>query len=483
MQVGEKEMKEKIITQYINIENILCVFIIMCPILDMVSFIFRNTFHTNFSPSTFLRPIIPMIVIIYLFFKRDRKFKMTTVIIGGIYFLYGIIHLVVIKQELTGSSYSTIWHEAQYIVNYSFMILNLCIYLYVFKESNNIEKIGKSILMASMIYIVSIYVSIVTKTSSSTYIEGMGYKGWFESGNSLGSILILSLFIIMKYVKDKKYKRMVIPIILLEGLFLSILLGTRVGLLGFIIVIVTYMAVETIFTLRKKGKFNLKIIVGGIATITTILLVIITIGSTTLQRRKHLQEIEKNIMDTASNEEAHVTGNILEMKEKIENHLLEKGYMSEAREKSILELYNIANKWNIKNNDQRMQQLIYNMLLIKNQNNIIYLLLGNGYITNFSELVLEMEIPAFLFNFGIIGFILYFIPFASIFLYGVYSMIKYREKIESQYAMYLLGIGFSFVLSFFAGYTFFNSSNMMIIIALNTLLINEIKQYKKMNRL
>ena len=51
-----------------NPETVLCVFIVLCPILDMASFIFRNIFNTSFSPSTFIRPIIPIVVMIYLFF-------------------------------------------------------------------------------------------------------------------------------------------------------------------------------------------------------------------------------------------------------------------------------------------------------------------------------------------------------------------------------------------------------------------------------
>ena len=106
--------------------------------------------------------------------------------------------------------------------------------------------------------------------------------------------------------------------------------------------------------------------------------------------------------------------------------------------------------------------------------------MGNGYVANFRELVLEMEIPAFLFNFGIIGFLLYFIPFLGIFVYGIYySFKKNIKKIDENYLMLLIGSGFVFVLSFFAGYTFFNSSNMMIIIVLNTLLINKINQLKE----
>jgi len=474
-----KKIKEIFNIKNINVENILCLFIILCPILDMVSFGYRNIFNTNLSPSTIIRPIIPIIISIYLFFKEDKKFKKYTFFIGTIYLLYGIFHLIVFKSAVTGSSYSTVIHEAQYIVNYSFMILNLFLYLYIFKESKNIEKLSKSVLIASAIYIVSIYISIITNTSSSTYIEGMGYKGWFESGNSIGAILILSLFIIMKYLKDKKYRKILIPVIILEAIFLTILLGTRVGLLGFIVLVLTYVITESIGSLIKKGKVNKKTIVGGIAVVAIIILVVITIGSTTLQRRKHLQDIEKDIVDTSSNQESHITGSLLEIKEKIDNKTLEEGYMNEAQKKSIIELYNIANKWEIKNNDQRMQQLIYNTVLVKNQHNPIYILLGNGYVANFRELVLEMEIPAFLFNFGLVGFILYFIPFVSIWIYGIYKGIKNIKRIDSTYLMLLIGCSFVFALSFFAGYTFFNSSNMMIIIVLNTLLVNKINQFKE----
>jgi len=460
-------------------KNILCLFIIICPILDMMSFIFRNVFHTNVSPSTFLRPIIPMITMIYLFLKKDKKFKINIMVIGCIYLVYVILHLWVFRNVITESSYGGIMHEAQYLINYTYMIINLILYLTVFKEEEEIEKLSQSVLIANVIYMISIFIAIITQTSSSTYIEGMGYKGWFESGNSLGSILILSLFIILKYSKDKKYRRIAIPTILLEGIFLTTLLGTRVGLFGFILVMAIYIAVEIIMTLKQKGKINKKAIVGGIGVIATILLVIITIGSTTLQRRKHLQEIEKDIVDTSNQQEAHVTGSILEIKEKIENNTLEEGYMDEAQKRSILDLYHIANQKKIKNNDQRMQQLIYNIMLLKNQKNPLYIWIGNGHVANFRELVLEMEIPAFLLDFGILGFMLYFIPFMLLFLSGMYVLIKNRKKVDTEYIMYWLGSGFTFALSFFAGYTFFNSSNMMIIIVLNTLLVNKMITIKK----
>ena len=106
-------------------EKILCLLIIICPILDMTSFIFRNVFHTNFSPSTFLRPIIPTIVIFYLFFKKDKKFKIITISMGVIYTIYAILHLYVYQNIITGSSYAGVTHEAQYLINYTYMIIKL----------------------------------------------------------------------------------------------------------------------------------------------------------------------------------------------------------------------------------------------------------------------------------------------------------------------------------------------------------------------
>lgn len=76
-----QKLKEKI-----NMQNILCFFIVLCPILDMASFLFRNTFHTNISPSTFIRPVISIVVAIIIFIKGKEKRK-------TIFSRYDICHL------------------------------------------------------------------------------------------------------------------------------------------------------------------------------------------------------------------------------------------------------------------------------------------------------------------------------------------------------------------------------------------------------
>mgnify|MGYP004558605627 FL=1 len=464
----------------IKLENIMCVFIILCPILDMTSFIFRNTFNTKLSPSTIIRPLIPTLVILYLFIKKDKKFKKNLLITGIVYAVYALIHIYLFSKVKTGMSCGTETHELQYIINYTFMIINLIIFTVVFKEEN-IDKMKKSVLIATGIYIISIYISILTKTSSHTYIEGMGYKGWFESGNSISAILLLTMFIYLPYVKNKKYRKFVIPILVLVGIFLSMLIGTRAGLFGFIIIIALYMGIEVLFNILKNEKIDKKFFIIGFTGIAIIVLIIIGCGSTTLQRRKHLKDIESDIIDETSQENAHITGSTLKIKEQIEKNEIEEGYMSDAQKQSIIDLYNIANKLQVKNNDQRMQQLIYNIVLVKNQKNIFLILFGNGYVANFSELVLEMELVSMLLNFGVIGFLLYMGPFFAIFLMSLYYGIKYIKQIDSEYVFLWFGSAMAFALSLLSGYTFFSSSSAIMIISINTILFIKMQKIKREN--
>ena len=106
---------------------------------------------------------------------------------------------------------------------------------------------------------------------------------------------------------------------------------------------------------------------------------------------------------------SHLTGDLTVIRNKIINNELEDGFMTEQQKQSILDLYDLAKKYNVSNTDTRKQQLIYHIMLLKNQKNIVLILFGNGYLINTNELVWEMEFPAFLLNFGLIGFALYMV--------------------------------------------------------------------------
>ena len=88
-------MLEKV-KKKLTLENLLVLYVCICPVLDIISFLYRNHFNTTLSPTTLLRPIIPCLVFIILFFKEKNKGK--KIAIASIYGGYGLIHLLLFKS-------------------------------------------------------------------------------------------------------------------------------------------------------------------------------------------------------------------------------------------------------------------------------------------------------------------------------------------------------------------------------------------------
>ena len=482
----EKEGKLK---KIFTIENLLCFFIIICPILDVSSFLFRNYFNTSFSISTFIRPIIPIIAVIYIFVKD--KIKPQLIFVAIVYAVYTGCHLYVFYRIKTGCAYGNELRELQYLVNYTFMVMNLFIYYFFFTKYNRekeikdedkgkaINKLKKSVLISLTLYVGFIYLSLITGTSSYTYPEDqIGLKGWFESGNSLGTIMILCLFIVLPMLSKKNttiIRIWALLLTVLAGVYLTTLLGTRTGLFGFILVVVLYIIICIIHGLIQSKKINTKTITIGTTIFVVIMAVVAVLGTKTFERRKLLQEREDLIYDSMTGMSSHVTGDMLAMVEQIKKGEMGTDYMPEEMQATMLEVYELANEYEIASTDNRALQFLYHSNLVKNQDGISLTLFGNGYMTHYKEMIFEMEIPAFLYNFGVIGFFLYCMPFLFIALYGVYVLLKKAKHVSVEYVMTVAGLCFAIAISFISGYTFFNSSSMMIIVLLSTLTVNNIK--------
>ena len=378
---------------------------------------------------------------IYIFFTANKKDKKILISIATIYILYAAIHLLIAKNLFTGCSDGTIINEIQYIFNFTFFIIDLIIYLYTFIYEGKIKgkadakindkissSISNSILIMISIYLISIFISIITKTSSFTYIETKtGYKGWIESGNSLSAILVISLFIILPNIdftnwknKSKKIKAieiMKVLVVICNFLYLTTTLGTRTGLIGAFLAFFCYFIVES-FLIKIK-----KIIYYGIIFMIVGVTAISMFGSKTLKRRAQMKQSQFTIIDKSTGEVGNMTGDMLDIKNKIIDGTIEQGYMSEPQKQATLDLYNYAKKNNIAGNDTRRQQLIYNIFLVKHQKNLLYILFGNGFKTNFREMVMENELVSLILNFGILGFILYVVPLITVLIIATKNII------------------------------------------------------------
>lgn len=456
-----------------KIEYFLYIFVIISPFLDVLSFLFREWFpDASISPSTILRPLIPLILLVYVFFK-DKDVRKLLLIMGFIYVIYGGIHLYLYNGLVKGISYGSVISEAQYIINYTYMIFVLFLYLYFYKK-NGLPYLKNTLFIALSCYIGLIYIAILSGTSYTTYLEGMGYRGWFLSGNSVGTILIILLIALFNdLIKSKKIIKYII--LLLTGIYLVFLLGTRTGLFGFFLCIGGYVGIWLFLKIFKNNKIDIKRIMIVLGSLVVLVLIVFSVGTESLERRKHLKNESIGIIDINTMEVGHTTGDTGVIVNQIRNNTIPEGYISEAQKQAYLDMYEYANEHKILATDTRRQQLIYHINLIKNQKNIFYILFGNGYLANYGEMTLEMEILAILFNFGIVGFILFLLPFISLFFYLSWKIFK-KKKYNIDNMMMLFSVCLAFVLSFMAGYVFFSVSCVLMIICILVLLLKEVEK-------
>lgn len=451
-----------------RIVNLLYLFVIITPFLDVIACLFRDWFpDASISPATILRPIIPLILLIYVFIK-DKNIRKYLVIHGIVMILYGGIHLLIYKDLLTGISYGSVVSEAQYIINYTYMVYVLFLYIY-FSSKGMLPKLNKVLYMMLVCYLGLLYIAILSGTSYTTYLEGMGYRGWFTSGNSLSTILILLMgSLITDMFKKRKISSFIVFSLL--GIYLLFLVGTRTGLLGFILILSIYLFGSLGLKFIDKKKVSLKKVISVLSILLVIGIGVLVLGSSTIERRKHLEVENTGIIDVNTGEFGHTTGDTSTIVYQIKNNQVSEGYLSKEQRNAYLKMYEYANKNEIDSSNRRLQQLIYHINLLKEQHDIKYILLGNGYLSSYGEMVLEMELPAMIFNFGILGFILYIGPFIGMIISIIRKFIKEKKKIDIDTVMKGFCLLLALVLSCVAGYVFFSVSCVLVIICILSLL-------------
>lgn len=453
-----------------KIEYLIYIFILLCPILDASSCLINSYTNLSVSPTMILRPIIPLILLLYIFF-REKKFRLPLFISFLVFIAYGGIHLLITNSLFSGISYGNIVEEASYVINYTYNIYLLFILLYFYKKGR-LKSINKFLFIMLLEYLVIIYFSIFTKTSFTTYLEGMGYRSYFLSGNSISTILILLFSLLIDKFGNNDLKNRIIILILfiLLGVYLIFLVGTRTGMLGFILVLFVYIVSSFIIKFIKLKKINKKKLLISLGVFLVIIILIGTVGSETLNRRKHISNESNGILDINTGKNGHTTGDTSVIVWQINHNEINDDYMNNATKEAYLKMYEYANKHKINSNNNRLQQLIFNIELVKEQRNIIYILFGNGRSVNYGEMIMEMEIPAILINFGLIGFILYVCPYIVLLIYGIKKV--YINGIKINKVMNVFGILLGLLLSFVAGYVLF-SSTCALLLSIMVCKINE----------
>ncbi len=455
-----------------NIIYVLYIVILMSPFLDSLTYLMRDIFHYNFSISTFLKPLLLGFMYLFLmgyliFVKKERKVFMLSL---PIILIYSLIHLIIIKNNFFDFSYGTFNDEVRKIIQicYVMLLLNIVNMLYNHKEEFNFDskKLIKVLAISGVIYYCIFFLSLITNTSALSYSSGvkLGFQSWLNPSHLINHLGALTLPIVWYQYRETRN-----PLWLYFFGFMAFLafyyIGTKSSTYSVIVILILLIGYELLKTIFRKDKHRLF----GLAVL--LLLLGGFIGtykySFTYQNTLILQsdledsagivsEKVDNTMDDVSKEDEK-TGNDKRTEKK-------NLYLSKVQY-SLKKLESLTIKHNLSGSDNRKNQAIYNATLYANLG-WQYKLFGTGFANQPNYLYMENDILSLLFNFGIIPFVLLYVPILALLAYALLKMAGefFKGKIfffEKEYDL-LISMLLLVILTITTGYLFLQTSLIIV---------------------
>lgn len=412
-------------------EKTLKIFIILQPILDLITS-YQSTFlDFDISISLLFRGLSFAFVIFYLVLFCDNKKIKKYVIILISFFLIFVINMIFTK----GLTYGI--QESYTLVRFFYFPVMLVFFYEVnnrMKEKALLDK--KMITYIASFYFIIVFIAFITSTSFLSYddVNKIGYNGWFYSANERGSTYAILLPLLFTYVfKDIK----IIGLILL-GIFTMLILGTKVGYLGVVLV----LASALVYYILRKGIFKDKNLIYLFSTL--MLLITIALIITYLPVYKNITYQSGSIDEIIGDKSNMTEEEIRKAVEKDENYLIK------DKDKNLVY--------------SRREIFLEENIEYYNRQNLINKLFGSGTENKMLDGRLitpkvERDIFDIFFAFGILGFIIYSVPIIIIAIKITKNILKHFKKLLEPYIWFsLTSIIIGLAISYMSGHVMVSPS-------------------------
>lgn len=383
-----------------NFNVLLIIFILLQPILDLITGFGIHVWHANMTIGIIVRLLFLLFIFYTVMFVYKRKQNW---LIYGLLLAYGLFYIsgMIMYKDGVG-----LFEEIQGLCRVFYFPV-LLIALYSIKDEIKISKMTLMVVLVT--YLVCILVPNCLNIGFETYeITKAGTLGFFNSANEISGIIsLLTPIMILIFVSTKK----IIPTIIISILYLYIILtiGTKTPLLSLGITIF-FAYLWFIYKEIKQKKYK-PIGISLIALIVFIIGLILILPKTTFYKNieTHLNYLKlDNVTEVFENE-----------------HLVDHFIFSSRL--SFLE-------------DRQTDYM---------KSNMYQKLFGIGYLKNNKEAkAVEMDYFDIYYSHGIIGFILFF----GIYGYIFYLIMKDRRKLDFEQYMLYVSVLLSIFLSFFTGH-------------------------------
>ena len=393
-----------------NINLIITIFLIIGPILDLLTGICLHYFKINFTIGIIIRVLFLLFICIITLFTFKKKKILIPYLIIGIYFIFYIIGTFLYKDK-------GIFFEIQNLVKVFYFPIML-ISLSSFKEEINISK--KTLYIVFISYLVFIFIPLILGIGYKTYeITKVGTLGFFNAANEVGGIISILTPIMFILLIDKKHIILKLSSVIIY-IVVILMVGTKTPLLTLLITIgisLLYLEINYI-----KKKYYKKVIISILVVLIGISSLIMVLPHTNFYKniKTHLEflEVEK-ITDVLKDE-------------KLIDHFIFSQRLTFLKDRNYL----------------------------YKESNTYQKLFGIGYLDNGEEVkMIEMDYFDIFYSHGIIGFIIYFVI-------SIYASIKciIKDKNDYQRLMYKTSSILILLLSLLTGHIITAPSVSIIVI-------------------
>ena len=407
-----------------NISNIISIFILLSPILDLLTGICIHTLKINLTIGIIVRVLFLVFIALVVIFIFKKKRIVIPYLIIGIYFILYILGVIIYKDGIG------LFNEIQGLVKVFYFPI-VFIALYNIKDEIRISKL--TLFTTVFLYLILIFIPTLFNIGYKSYeITKAGTLGFFNSANEVSGIIsILTPIIFIIIFNSKK----IIPKILLGIMYLTVILmmGTKTPLLSLMITIGFCLIYYWVKLFKEKKYKNIGI---------SLLILLIGAGGLLLVLPK--TNFYKNI-------ETHL-------------NYLEVDNVSEVfKDPELVDHFIFSQRLTFLSNKSRM----YDNSTLYQQT------FGIGYINSGKNAkLIEMDYFDILYDHGVVGFILLF----SICVYIIIELLKIREKFSFEDYMLRVSLLLVLFLIFFTGHIITAPAVSIIIIIL---LLSIAKRKKK----
>lgn len=394
--------------------KILEIFMLIQPILDIITSIMVNEFDLSISLGMIVRSAFIIYALVYILSFKDKK-TLCYLLFWGIYIVTNIIGNYYMKSNFS------IFMQFNSLFKMFYFPITLLFFIVYFK--NNKELNPKVYIYIALIAGLSFITSTLTNTSYCSYenydnCKKKGLVGWFNSANEYSLILIALLgFCLNSFIKKKSTFADIAFFLIVVFLCL---LGTKASFIGVVGVLTLYILYYfiTCFIDKNKKKFIKRIIV----LIVTLGVIGVCIPKLPIyiNLKSNYERAYENAINDYEDEE--------DIKKDIEQNMLFNG-----REDFTLENKRMFNK-----------------------SNLFGKLFGLTTQDNSYSHINERDFHDLFIYYGIIGFVLdLFLPF--LLLLNILESIIKKIKIMLNDEIVIYGIVISLILvgSYIAGHCFF----------------------------